>query len=130
MKVERILETILYARDLETAERFYTQILGMEVHSRQPDRHVFFRCGSNMFLLFNPEHTASEAHSSHGCFGRGHIAWAVAEDDLHAWRAHLQNAGVKIESEVAWPAGGHSIYFRDPAGNSLELATPSVWGMQ
>ena len=35
--------------------------------------------------------------------------------------------GVAIESEVSWPNGGHSIYIRDPAGNSLEFATPDIW---
>ena len=34
-----------------------------------------------------------------------------------------------IEQEVDWPRGGRSFYFRDPAGNSLELATPRIWGL-
>ena len=36
---------------------------------------------------------------------------------------------VSIEAEVEWPNGGFSIYLRDPAGNSVELATPSIWGL-
>ena len=35
--------------------------------------------------------------------------------------------GVPIEAEIAWPQGGHSLYVRDPASNSVELATPSIW---
>ena len=35
----------------------------------------------------------------------------------------------EIEKDVAWPNGGRSLYFRDPAGNCLELASPLVWGM-
>jgi hypothetical protein len=33
-----------------------------------------------------------------------------------------------IEKEFGWPRGGRSIYFRDPAGNSVELVTPGLWG--
>ncbi|MDQ3546548.1 MAG: glyoxalase/bleomycin resistance/extradiol dioxygenase family protein, partial [Verrucomicrobiota bacterium] len=43
------------------------------------------------------------------------------------WRERLQEAGVAIESEVEWPEGGRSLYFRDPAGNSVELAPPTLW---
>jgi hypothetical protein len=34
---------------------------------------------------------------------------------------------VAIESDFAWPGGGRSLYFRDPAGNSLEFAEPAIW---
>jgi len=34
---------------------------------------------------------------------------------------------VPIESELSWPQGGQSLYVRDPAGNSVELATRSTW---
>jgi catechol 2,3-dioxygenase-like lactoylglutathione lyase family enzyme len=43
------------------------------------------------------------------------------------WRERLEAHGVAIESVARWPRGGRSIYFRDPAGNSLELATPDLW---
>jgi hypothetical protein len=36
---------------------------------------------------------------------------------------------VLIEADFEWPAGGHSIYFRDPAGNCLEFAEPKIWGL-
>ena len=44
-------------------------------------------------------------------------------------RQRLQEHGVVIEKEVLWPRGGTSLYFRDPAGNSVELLTPGVWGL-
>jgi catechol 2,3-dioxygenase-like lactoylglutathione lyase family enzyme len=46
---------------------------------------------------------------------------------MDAWREHLAQAGVAIEKDVNWGGSSQSIYFRDPAGNSLELATPTLW---
>jgi catechol 2,3-dioxygenase-like lactoylglutathione lyase family enzyme len=128
MKVHRVLETSLYAQNLDAAERFYTRVLGLEVYSRVEDRHVFFRCGSAMLLVFNPDKTEQE-EDWHGCRGRGHVAWAIPSHELEEWRQWLRAADVPIYSEVSWPKGGHSLYFRDPAGNSLELATLPTWGM-
>jgi catechol-2,3-dioxygenase len=58
------------------------------------------------------------------------VAFRVPESDLERWRNHLLGSGVDIEAEIDWPRGGHSIYFRDPAGNSVELASPAVWGLE
>ena len=136
MKLAGILETCVYARDLEAAERFYTGVFGLEVLARMPGRHVFFRCGRGVFLVFNPDRTETEetlvAGASvplHGARGPGHMAFAVREAEVEAWRGRLQALGVGIESEIRWPGGGRSLYFRDPAGNSVELATPRLWGL-
>ena len=51
----------------------------------------------------------------------------IEAESLDAWRQHLETQKVAIEMEVEWPAGGKSIYFRDPAGNSVELVTPGIW---
>ncbi len=124
-----ILETCLYVDDLVAAESFYSLVLGLVVHSRQEERHVFFRCGRGMLLLFNPDNSGLPGDiPSHGAHGPGHVAFAANEAELPAWRKHLEAHGVSIEKVVAWPGGGQSLYFRDPAGNSLELATPGIWG--
>jgi catechol 2,3-dioxygenase-like lactoylglutathione lyase family enzyme len=51
----------------------------------------------------------------------------MSPDQISDWRERLEQQGVAIEAEITWPSGGYSIYFRDPAGNSVELATPQVW---
>lgn len=129
MRVERVLESCLYVDDLTAAFEFYNQVLGLQVQSRQAGRHLFFRCGEGVFLLFNPESTsqASGPVPSHGAFGPGHIAFAVDRAALPAWKEHLHSLGVSIEAEITWPGGGQSIYVRDPAGNSVELVTPDTW---
>ena len=131
MRAERVLETCLYVDDLDAAERFYASVLGLELDAKVPGRHVFFRCGNNMFLLFDPSATSGPGGSfpTHGAHGPGHAAFAATPEEVPAWREQLQRHGVAIESEVSWPGGGQSLYFRDPAGNVLEIATPSLWGL-
>ncbi|MGH6945235.1 MAG: VOC family protein, partial [Geminicoccaceae bacterium] len=98
--------------------------------SRQPGLFVFFRCGAAMLLLFEPEAARTgRSVPAHGAHGSGHTCFAVPEAALDGWRNRLHAAGVEIEQEMAWPRGGRSFYFRDPAGNSLELATPRIWGL-
>jgi catechol 2,3-dioxygenase-like lactoylglutathione lyase family enzyme len=136
MKAAKVLETCLYVDDLERAERFYTEVLGLEFVSRQEGRHVFFRCGPAMVLLFNP--LASRVENSHdglqipthGALGPGHAAFAASADELPGWVAQLEAHGVPIERTMDWPGGGRSLYFRDPAGNSLELAAPQIWDLK
>lgn len=129
MTIVRVLESCLYAGDLTAAEAFYHDVLGLEVYARVRNRHVFFRCGQGMFLVFNPQQTAIATGDvpTHGAQGAGHVAFAVDPGGIDAWRARLVAHAVTIETEISWPAGGYSLYFRDPAGNSVELATPQTW---
>ena len=127
MAIVGVLETALYARDLDAAEDFYARVLGLEVESKVPGRHLFLRCGSSMVLVFDPEATARSTGPvpPHGATGPGHVAFAV--DDLAAWPQRLRTAGVDVEADLEWPNGGRSIYTRDPAVNSVELTTPGIW---
>lgn len=129
-----VLETCLYAADLDAAEHFYAGILGLQVYGRAAERHVFFRCGEGMVLVFDPARTGTEAGDvngiampRHGASGPGHVAFRVPEHELPAWRERLMEAGIRLEAEIAWPRGGRSLYVRDPAGNSVELATAAIW---
>jgi catechol 2,3-dioxygenase-like lactoylglutathione lyase family enzyme len=131
MRVRDVLETCLYARDLGAAEAFYGGVLGLERIAAVEGRHVFFRCGGRVLLVFDPDRTRAPGGElpPHGTEGAGHVCFAVRSDELSAWREHLRRRGVGVEAEVTWPRGGASLYFRDPAGNSLELTTPRIWGI-
>jgi catechol 2,3-dioxygenase-like lactoylglutathione lyase family enzyme len=132
-EIDGILEVALYAPDLDAAEAFYGGVLAFERIARQGDRHIFFRCGQTVLLIFNPDETVKPTPSdalpvpAHGARGAGHLCFRVSSDALDRMAARLTAAGIAIEADFRWPGGARSIYFRDPAGNSLECAEPKLW---
>jgi catechol 2,3-dioxygenase-like lactoylglutathione lyase family enzyme len=135
MKPSAILESALYVTDLHAAEAFYRDVIGLEALGKVEGRHVFFRCGDGVLLLFNAEATKIPAAADarlkvppHGTAGEGHLCFAATVDEIAAWREHLTARNIAIESDFEWPQGGHSIYIRDPSGNSIEFAEPRIWG--
>lgn len=131
VRARRIFETSLYGPDIDELEAFYRRVIGLESIARFGDRGVALRCGDEVLLLFDPDESAETDGPvpPHGAHGPGHVAFTATREKLPAWRTHLADCGVNIEAEVEW-GDGHSIYFRDPAGNSVELATPGIWGFE
>jgi catechol 2,3-dioxygenase-like lactoylglutathione lyase family enzyme len=130
-----VLETVLYARDLAAAEDFYGRVLGLSAVTSVAGRHVFYRCGNQMLLIFNPDATRQGPAADalpvppHGMDGQGHVCFRASAEEISAWRAKLEGFGIEIEADFEWPRGGRSIYFRDPAGNCIEFAEPRIWGL-
>ena len=131
-----ILETVIYAADLDAAEAFYADVLGMVPFSKLAGRQLFYRCGDQVMLVFNPEATvvlppadAKLPVPPHGATGDGHVCFRARRAEIDDWKRRLEEAGVAIEADFIWPNGGRSIYFRDPAGNCLEFAEPKIWGL-
>jgi catechol 2,3-dioxygenase-like lactoylglutathione lyase family enzyme len=131
VNIKAIIETAIYVADLDETETFYGTILGLRVMGKEPGRSVFFQTGeASVLLAFLAEATLKGDHlPPHGTTGPGHFALGIEAGALDAWRKLLPSHGVAIEQEVEWPRGGKSLYFRDPAGNSVELVTPGVWGL-
>jgi catechol 2,3-dioxygenase-like lactoylglutathione lyase family enzyme len=131
-----ILETALYAADLDATEDFYGGVLGLERVTRAGNRHVFFRLDGSMLLVFNPAETVHPPAVDalpvppHGASGPGHVAFAATAAELDRWRDRLSEAGIAIEADFRWPNGARSIYVRDPAGNSVEFAEARLWGFE
>jgi catechol 2,3-dioxygenase-like lactoylglutathione lyase family enzyme len=128
----RVLETALYAVDLDAADGFYGELLGLERIVRVDNRHVFYRCLNSVLLLFNPDTTEIQSRRGppvppHGARGPGHVCFASEPAGLEAWRERFEAAGLPIEADFRWPNGARSIYLRDPAGNSVEFAEPHLW---
>src|SRR5437763_1221090 len=122
---------------------FYIDILGLEFVSEEKDRHVFLKAGQSMLLIFNPNKTLannnniSNGSSSstaqlpiHGAFAPPsiiHFALEIEKRNYDNAKYMLNEKKIKIEKEVTWEKGTYSIYFRDPAGNLVEIITPGSW---
>ena len=129
LALHSVLESSLYVSDLKRSVAFYRDVLGLELAEEfDANRGAAFIVGSAILLLFRADVTRQEgALPTHGASGPGHVAFRVRPNELRTWRKLLQERGVEIEREVSFNGQLPSIYFRDPDGNSLELAVASIW---
>ncbi len=129
-----VLETALIVEDVGRATRFYTGLFGFEV-LLQSERICSLNVKpAQVLLLFKRGASLDDITLPGGVVpggidaaGRSHMAFAIELRDLESWRHWLTENAIAIESTVVWERGGTSLYFRDPDGNLLELATPGVW---
>jgi catechol 2,3-dioxygenase-like lactoylglutathione lyase family enzyme len=128
-----ILETAIYVVDLTRARRFYENVLGLKAIFAD-DRLIAYDAGrQNVLLIFRrggslePVTLPGGSIPPHDGSGPSHFAFAIAANELQAWEERLREHGVEIEARTQWPRGGTSIYFRDPDGHAVELATPGLW---
>jgi catechol 2,3-dioxygenase-like lactoylglutathione lyase family enzyme len=133
LKVRRVLETALYCDDLARTVRFYAALLALEPMLTS-ERVVAFDAGEGtVLLLFQrgvsdaPFDGAGGRVPGHSGTGPVHFAFAIDAGDVDPWIERLAALGVPLESRVRWERGGQSLYFRDPDGRSVELATPGTW---
>jgi len=128
-----VLETVLYVEDFAPACTFYEQVLGLNSIYRDQRLCAYDIGGRGALLLFLRGHSLETVHLPGGTIpphdgsGPVHIAFSIAAEDRAAWEARLNEAEVAIEGRTVWPRGGTSIYFRDPDGHLVELATPGLW---
>jgi catechol 2,3-dioxygenase-like lactoylglutathione lyase family enzyme len=136
LRIDRVLETALYVGDMGRAVEFYQGVFGFAVLARsaEPDRLTALDIGGTQVLLLCKKGASLQAVVTPGgkippCDGSGnsHLAFPVAVSQLEDWEKRLLENGIAIESKVHWERGGQSLYFRDPDGNLLELATPGLW---
>lgn len=127
-RVQRVYETVLYADDVPALVAFYSDVVGLDAID-PPDEHsaAFRLADSGVLLVFDPSRTRAPGRfvPEHGTTGNGHVAFRV--DELEAAASELRAHDVEIEREITWPSGGRSVYFRDPANNSVEFVEGEIW---
>jgi catechol 2,3-dioxygenase-like lactoylglutathione lyase family enzyme len=134
-KLGGILETALYTDDMARARAFYEGVLGLVPIFEDNRLCAYDVAGHDVLLIFRrgaaTQIVTMPGGTIPGHDGAGplHIAFAIAKDDLAQWERHLAAHGVVIEGATSWSRGGRSIYFRDPDGHLLELATPGLWSI-
>ena len=128
-----VLETALYVDDLPRARRFYEEVMGLSPVFADQRLCAYEVAPVSVLLLFPRGQTLETVVMPGGTIpphdgsGRIHYAFSIDSGAVQAWRTHLLRHQVILESEVAWPRGGRSLYFRDPEANLVELATPGLW---
>lgn len=131
--VTGVLETALYVKDVGCATKFYQDLFGFELILSEERLHALSVADQNVLLLFkegastHPSQYPGGLIPPHDGHGTLHLAFAIRPDDLQPWRDMLAQHDIAIESEVTGERGGHSLYFRDPDGHLIELATPGLW---
>jgi catechol 2,3-dioxygenase-like lactoylglutathione lyase family enzyme len=132
LRARRVLETALYCDDLARTAAFYQTLLSA-TPMLSGDRLVALDAGGQTVLLLfqrgnsGPLDTPGGLVPGHDGEGPVHLAFAIDVADVAAWETRLAELSIPIESRVEWPRGGVSVYFRDPDGRSVELATPGIW---
>jgi catechol 2,3-dioxygenase-like lactoylglutathione lyase family enzyme len=118
LPIRGLYEVAIRVKDLARAEKFYREILGLEVGIRDEKRkYLFLRAGGLAGMIVLKEDKND--------WPRQHFAFTVAEEDIERAASLLREQGVDASGPVfhEWmPA--KSIYFIDPDGHDLELCAP------
>lgn len=128
-----VKETALYVDDMPRAVAFYRDVMGLSPLVQDERFCALDVSGRHVLLLFLRGSSLETAALPGGTIpphdGSGplHIGFSVDAGELEQWERHFDAHRVEILSDMDWPRGGRSLYFRDPDGHLLELLTPGVW---
>src|SRR5690242_19991579 len=128
-RTQGLLESSLYVEDLAASVDFYTRIFGFPVISDFGTRGCALQAADRQILLLFHKRDSRATPTPHDGEGQLHLAIAIAAADLAAWEEWLRHNQIPVEEKRAWERGGTSLYFRDPDGHLIEVATPGVWSI-
>jgi catechol 2,3-dioxygenase-like lactoylglutathione lyase family enzyme len=137
----KIIEAVIYVKDLERSEQFYKKLLGLKqafADEKQREHfckrgEIFLRAGESILEICDPHKTSRNPKlPKHDAKGSLHLAFEVTAQDFKIWKKNIKDIlkeyGKDIEKEKLWrPELSRSIYFRDPDNNLLELITSHAW---
>ncbi len=127
----------LEVTDLEAADRFYTEVFGMDLLRHEADELVLKNATGQLLFLAKverlsprsrfcgPDRSTAPEPGGPERYRGAHLAVTVASsEDYDEMYAALQAWGVKSDGDIRAgrrPSGEKSDYFYDPAGNRIQL---------
>jgi len=124
--IKNLGEIALRVKDLDTMQKFYEEIVGLELMKRFSDS-AFFKIAegygghTQILALFDrskqPDYRGVISETS----TIDHIAFAISLADFDFEKKRLEQLGLRVyTSEHSW-VHWRSLYIKDPEGNEVEL---------
>ena len=131
-RIKGLGEVSIRVRDLDAMQKFYEEVVGLEVLKRE-ESFVFFKIAEGygghtqnlaLFKATNSKivETKSQELSSDQTTLH-HIALNVALEDFESEKIRLEGLGLKVDATVHEWMHVRSLYFPDPEGNLLEFVS-------
>ena len=109
---------------MEEVRAFYEKIVGLKVGPRPPFQSFgYWLYAGGQDVLHLSEELPEDKRRRGSDLTFDHVALESSN-----WRTHVQDllaAGVQFTEEVVPTTGRRQVFFRDPAGNGVELIFPA-----
>jgi catechol 2,3-dioxygenase len=115
----------VYVSNMESAIRFYTDVLGLELTNRFGNHWATVKAGDTLLIGLHPW---SAKYPRPGSQGSVQIGLVLSRDEpIEQLAARLRTHGVKV-GDVITSAEANYLFFADPDGNPLYVGDrdPSV----
>jgi len=124
MRLSGIHHIALNVRNLDRAERFYADILGLKVAQRFSKglRHIMLEAGNSYIALFEVPDLEARSHMMQlSETGYMHFAFKVEVEGFKLAVKRLKDSNVNIGDGPVRRGNGDSVYFQDLDWNHLEI---------
>jgi catechol 2,3-dioxygenase-like lactoylglutathione lyase family enzyme len=123
--VSQIDHVEVYVRDVESALKWYQNVLGLTEVRRWEPEPILIGAGDTYLALFQARSGLPDTKGIRAIpppYRWHRVAWRVSAPGMMDAVAHLKSHGVTLRGPIDH-TGAVSIYFSDPDGNPLEITT-------
>lgn len=127
LKLDRVVHWSIPVNNLEEAEKFYGEVLGLQAQGRLGNSAMScFTVGGHSILLCQRKDPIVRTPEQDN---RLHHAFEVSPETFERACKLFHKIGVKIAQPIVYREKGfftgRELYFLDPSGNMLELCDPT-----